>query len=291
MRRHTQRGMTLAEALVSIAITGTLVVASSTMLTTAYRGTQDNINKQFATQKAISMLEELRSLVQSGSGTSAVVLDQFDDGVTNRVLLTTQSAITDPASPASGNTLLGGGRWLYERRVSVQKITGANDLRVVNVKVFINERGGQRLLAEVASVLSTVGQNSPPTQVYDIYLIAIENIPGWWVYMQDVVPFVDSAMADLEARQPGLQFRRHWIRKLSYGRDPYYTPYVNRANDSTAAIDSVYFYPGLMPSGSAVNFYYPPDFFSGRVRVDSDVTGTYSLADQYMPGPDIIDAA
>jgi hypothetical protein len=108
--------------------------------------------------------------------------------------------------------------------------------------------------------------------------------------MQDVVPFVDSAMADLEARQPGLQFRRHWIRKLSYGRDPYYTPYVNETNDSTASIDSVYFYPGLMPSGSAVNFYYPPDFFSGRVRVDSTVTNgydattnplPYSLADQY----------
>ena len=281
MSRHAQRGMTLAEALVSIAITGMFVVVSTSMLTTAHRGTQDNINKQFATQKAISMLEELRSLVQSGSGTNAVVLDQFDDGVTNRMLLTTQSTITDPASPASGNTQTGRGRWLYERRVSVQKIAGANDLRVVNVKVFINERGGQRLLAEVASVLSTVGQNSPPTQVYDIYLIAIENIPGWWVYMQDVVPFVESAMADLEARQPGLQFRRHWIRKLSYGRDPYYTPYVNRTNDSTAAIDQVYFYPGLMPSGSAVNFYYPPDFFSGRVRVDSDVTGTYSLADQY----------
>jgi len=278
---HAQRGMTLAEALVSIAITGTMIVFSSTMLTTAYRGTQDNINKQFATQKAISMLEELRSLIQTGTGANAVVLDQFDDGVTNRTLLTTQTSITDPASPASGNTRIGNNVWRFERRVTVQKIPGQNDLRVVNVKVFVNERGGQRLLAEVASVLSTVGQNSPPTQVYDIYLIAIENIPGWWVYMQDVVPFVDSAMADLEARQPGLQFRRHWIRKLSYGRDPYYTPYVNRANDSTAAIDSVYFYPGLMPTGSAVANYYPPDFFSGRVRVDSDVTGTYSLADQY----------
>ncbi len=282
--------MSLAEAMVAIALTGMLIVASSNMLTTAYRGTQDNINKQFATQKAISMLEELRSLVQSSTGSNAVVLDQFDDGVTNKTVLTTQTSITDPANAASGNTSMGPNQWLYERRISVQKITGSNDLRIVNVKVFVNEKSGQRLLAEVASVLSTIGQNSPPTQVYDIYLIAIENIPGWWVYMQDVVPFVDSAMADLEARQPGLQFRRHWIRKLSYGRDPYYTPYVNRTNDSNAAIDSVYFYPGLMPSGSAVNYYYPPDFFSGRVKVDSTVVNgydattnrlPYSLADQY----------
>jgi type II secretory pathway pseudopilin PulG len=290
--RREQRGMTLAETLVALGIVSGIIIMSSRMLTTAYRGTQDNINKQFATQKAVSMLEELRSLIQSQSATNAVVLDQFDDGVVNQPLLTTQAVITDPGDPASGNSRAGG-RWLFERRVSVQKLPGANDLRLVNVKVFINESSGQRLLAEVASVLSTVGQNSPPTQVYDIYLVAIENIPGWWVHMQNVVPFVESAMQDLESRQPGLQFRRHWIRKLSYGRDPYYTPYVNSAADSNATIDSVYFYPGRMPSGSAVDFYYPPDFFSGRVKVDSAIVNgfdattnpmPYSLADQFNNG-------
>lgn len=290
--RRAERGMTLAETLVALGIVSSLIILSSRMLSTSYRGTQDNINKQFATQKAVSMLEELRSLIQSQSATNAVVLDQFDDGVVNQPLLTTQTAITDPAAPASGNTMVGG-KWLFERRVSVQKLPGANDLRLVNVKVFINDAGGQRLMAEVASVLSTVGQNSPPTQVYDIYLVAIENIPGWWVHMQNVVPFVESAMQDLESRQPGLQFRRHWIRKLSYGRDPYYTPYVNSVADSNATIDNVYFYPGRMPSGSAVDFYYPPDFFSGRVNVDGAVVNgfdattnpmPYSLADQYNNG-------
>jgi hypothetical protein len=108
--------------------------------------------------------------------------------------------------------------------------------------------------------------------------------------MQNIVPFVEGAMSDLEARQPGLQFRRHWIRKLSYGRDPWYTPYVNKELDSTNAINSVYFYPGLMPSGSAVDNYYPPDFFTGQVNVDGGLVNgynattnplPYSLADQY----------
>lgn len=290
--RATQRGMTLVEAVVAIAIVGIIIAFSTNLLTTAYRGTQDNINKQFATQKAVSMLEELRGLIQTTEGANASVLDDYDDGTTNQTILTTQRGITDPAAAVSGNTRMAGG-WQFERRVTVQKVPGANDLRLVNVKVFVNEAGGRRMLAEVASVLSTIGQDMPPTQVYDIYLIAVENVPGWWLYMQNVVPFVENAMEDLETRHPGLQFRKHWIRKLSYGRDPLYTPYVNRTADSTAPINSVYFYPGTMPSGSAVESYYPPDFFNARVNIDGtpqngyDATDNplpYSLADQFNNG-------
>jgi len=286
--RKNERGMSLAEVLVSLAIVGAIVIFSARMVTTAYRGTQDNMNKQFAMQKAVSMLEELRALVQvEGQGNNAALLDSFDDGVTNQPILTTQTNIKTADEPASGNHNIGG-KWLFERRITVQKVAGANDLRLVNVKVFVNDAGGNRLLAEVASVLSTIGQNSPPSQVYDIYLVAIENVPGWWVYMQDIVPFVESAMQDLESRHAGLIFRRHWIRTLSYGRDPYYTPYVNAAVDSTAAIDSVYFYPGVLPTGSAVASYYPPDAFNGRVAIDNTSTNTadpaYSLADQFNNG-------
>lgn len=285
--KKSERGMTLAEVLVSLAIVSMIVVFSGQLLTAAYRRTQDNMNRQFAIQKAMSMLEELKSTVQSESSSS--VLDSYDDGTVNQTILTTQAGITDPAAAASGNTNMGN-HWLYERRITVQKVPGANDLRLVNVKVFGNGAGGARLLAEVASVLTTIGQNTPPTQVYDIYLVAIENVPGWWVYMQNMVPYVESAMQDLESRHAGLQFRRHWIRKLSYGRDPYYTPSVNASVDSAQPINSVYFYPGLLPAGSAVTYYYPPDYFNGRIRVDGTVKNgldaatnpvPYSLADQY----------
>lgn len=279
--------MTLAEVMISMAIVSIIVVFSARLLSAAYRRTQDNQNRQFAVQKAMSMLEELKALVQSES--SSTVLDSFDDGTVNQPTLTTQAGVKDPAAPVSGNTNMGD-HWLFERRITVQKVAGANDLRLVNVKVFVNGPGGARLLAEVASVLTTIGQNAPPTQVYDIYLVAIENVPGWWVYMQDVVPFVDSAMQDLELRHAGLQFRRHWIRKLSYGRDPYYTPYINDSVDSAQPINSVYFYPGRLPAGSAVTYYYPPSYFNGRISVDGTVTNgfdakdnpaPYSLADQY----------
>jgi len=287
-----ERGMTLVEVLVAMAIVSIIVMFSSSMITTSLRGTQDNLNKQFATQKAISMLEELRAVVQTESGATAVVLDDYDDGTTNQSVLTTQKTITDPAHPSSGNRRVGN-EWLFERRITAQRIRGASDVRLVNVKVFVRDAGGLRVLAEVAGVLSTIGQNMPPTQVYDVYLVAIENVPGWWLYMQNIVPFVDGAMSDLQARHPGLEFRKHWIRKLSYGRDPLYAPYVNKDVPSTDAIPSVYFYPGTLPGGSAVETYYPPDSFNGRVAVDGTPTNgfdpvtnplPYALADQYNNG-------
>lgn len=282
--KRNERGMTLVESLVSLAIVAVIIAFSTTMVSTALRGTQDNINKQFATQKAVSMLEELRALIQTESGTTTIVLDDYDDGTTNQTVLTTQRSVTDPAAPASGNTRAGG-QWLFERRISVQRVRGANDLRIVNVKVYVREAAGPRLLAEVAGVLSTIGQTMPPTQVYDVYLIAVENVPGWWLYMDNVVPFVENAMQDLEARHPGLQFRKHWIRELAYGRDMLYRPYVNLAQDSTAAIDKVYFYPGKLPTGSPVTNYYPVDALKGRMWLDGDAVNdespAYSFADQY----------
>lgn len=277
-----QAGMTLVETLVALAIVGVIVISSTRLVATAMRATRDNINRQFATQKAISMLEELRALIQTQSGATTIVLDDYDNGTTNVPVLTTQLNITDPAHPTSGNQMRGTG-WLYSRRITVQKMKGVNDLRLVNVKVFVEEATGPRMLAEVAGVLSTIGQNAPPTQVYDVYLIAIENVPGWWLHMQNIVPFVEGAMQDLESRHPGLQFRKHWIRKLSFGRDPYYTPYVNQTAESTATIPSVYFYPGRMPAGSAVDNYYPPSFFNGQVAIDGTVTNGYDAIENPVP--------
>ena len=74
--------------------------------------------------------------------------------------------------------------------------------------------------------------------------------------MANLVPFVERAIADLESRNPGLEFHTHWIRTLSYGRDAEYLPSINSGNPATDDIDEVYFYPGLMESGSAVNNYY-----------------------------------
>ena len=82
-------------------------------------------------------------------------------------------------------------------------------------------------MAEVSTVIRTIGDAFPTTQVYDVYLLALENVPGWWVYMDAIQPFVEATFTDLESRNPGLEFRTHWITKLGFGRDDEYAPYVN----------------------------------------------------------------
>ena len=62
--RTKQSGMSLAELLLGVAILGTLILATMNVTTAIMRNTKTNMDRQFATQKAISMLEELKALVQ-----------------------------------------------------------------------------------------------------------------------------------------------------------------------------------------------------------------------------------
>src|SRR5690242_18913743 len=98
MKRH-EAGMTLVEALVAMAIVGVIVISSTRLVTAARPRTRDNLTRQFATQKATSLLEELRALIQTQSGTTTVVRAAYDTGVTNVSLLTTQLNVTGPADP------------------------------------------------------------------------------------------------------------------------------------------------------------------------------------------------
>ena len=297
--RSRQAGMSLIEVIAGFAIISVMVLGTVTVMSNAHNLTRMTSSKQFATEKAISMIEELKSLVQTNAGSTIVTLDDYDDGVKNNMVLTTigeknQSPQTPPLPDdvMSGNILMAApDKWQYERLITVRKIKGqGNDVRLVNVKVFENlPRGGQILLAEVSSVIRTLAGDMPPTQVYDVYCLAIENVPGWWVYMSNVVPFVKSAIGDLQARNPGLIFRTHWITALAYGRDELYKPFINDSSDSNADINSVYFYPGKMPT-TCINagncgddYYYPTFFFRARMNVDGVDTNGYDAKDNPQP--------
>lgn len=288
-----QRGNSLIETTWALLLCVILLLAAVTFIANSMRSTHHNKDKAFAVQKSIAILEELKGLVERKSGGNINLLDGYDDGANLNPILTTQTGITDPAAVASGN-LQTDGDWRYLRQVSVQKIPSlqTNDIRMVTVRVYANEvkSNNQTLLSEVAGVIRTIADQYPPTQVYDVYCIATAQVPGWWVYMANLIPFVQNAINDLQARNPGLEFRTHWIRKLAYGRDQEYTPYVNNASDSNADVNWVYWYPGSMPSGSAVNYYYVPTQFKARVSIDGVLTNgydattnpvPYALADQY----------
>ena len=111
-------------------------------------------------------------------------------------------------------------------------------------------------------MIRTAAGNFPPTQVYDVYALAIENVPGWWVYMANLIPFVQNAVQNVQARNPGLELRVHWITELSYGRDMQYRPAdqqrrrfaASRSTTSTSIRARC-----RRPRRSS--YYYPPDNF------------------------------
>lgn len=278
-----QKGMTLIEVLMSLLLVSLIVFATVTFISAAYRSTAHNQEKEFATQKAISILDELKSFVENKQGAGAL-LDDFNESSDSPVLTTQQLAAPD--DPVSSNIVDSGSPsgWLYTKQITVTPI-GDQDNRLVNVKVFSYKYGKKTLISEVAGVLRTIAPNFAPTQVYDVYLIAIDNIPGWWVYMQNIVPFVQATLQDIQSRNPGLEFRTHWIRKLAYGRDWQYAPYFNDATVSTANINKVYFYPGQLPVNDAtydtpgnvrpVSYYYLPSLVQARINIDGVIKNGY----------------
>ncbi len=299
---HRQRGMSFAEVLMSIAIIGVLIYAVATVSSTGIQATKTNTDRQFAIQKALSMLEELKSLVQVNNAGTITVLDNFNDALLFRDRLTTIGLLTDPADEGvSGNLPLDPtkARWVYSRQISVGPLSDPNDpaliisstdVRLVRVRVYKNQFNStgalinRRLLAEVASVVRTLAVSFPTTQVYDVYCVAVENVPGWWVNMGSLVPFVQAAINDLENRHPGLEFRQRWITRLSYGRNTQYRPYINATIDSQQPIPWAYFYPGVMPATynlvapppgwvnpvtPPAQFYYPPANFNGMMQSEA----------------------
>jgi hypothetical protein len=258
--------------------------------------------RAFAVQKGISLLEEVRNYTQLVGDFGEI--DALDDGVVHNPILTLQD-VPSPDHEASGNVSSSESEsgWHYSRRLIVKPFAGLDirDLRIVSALVYREARPGGKavLLADVGTVLRSPGDQAFPTsQNYDVYFMAVQNIPGWWVYMSYIKPLMEVTVEDLQARNPGLVFRAHWITKASYGRNPRYMPYINKQNDSYQDIDWVYFYPGKMPLGSSADEYYVPDQMTARMLIDGVETHgydpdvnplPYSLADEYNHGMRYID--
>lgn len=287
-----EKGMTLVEVLVSLLLVSVIIFAAVAFMSSAYRSTSHNQEKEFAVQKSMSILDEMKALVENSQG--GVILDNYDEsgGPPTNPLLTIltdtdedgQPDLTaaDADYPTSGNTKLGS-RWLYLRQITVAPI-GSDENRLVNVKLFkTDSNGGYTLLSEVAGVLRTIAPAFSPTQVYDVYLLAIDNVPGWWVYMSNIIPFVQSTLQDLSTRNPGLEFRTHWITKLAYGRNYMYKPFFNSNVPSTNDINFVYFYPGALPANNPVSFYYQPSRIAARINIDGATTNDYDATTNPFP--------
>jgi hypothetical protein len=116
-----------------------------------------------------------------------------------------------------------------------------------------------------------------------MYVLALESVPTLWTDMASTWGHIQSAISRIQTRNPGLEFRTHWITRMSYGRDPYYTPHTNYGQGPTDPIGWAYYYPGTMSSKENLQYYVTHSFRS-RIHVDDTLfmnPTSYSLADQF----------
>src|SRR5690606_20033182 len=222
----------LVELLLGIVVFVIAAVVMGNHIATNYQTTATQRDKVFAFTKAQAILSEIHAFVDRGDVEAAIDLDVIDDGTVWKPSLTVAESggtVLPPDHPLSGNYQRES-RWVWARKISVRPFSGLNNrnVRYVTVRIGkLDSNGRVHELASLSSVVNSVGSAFPATQVFDVYLLATENIPGWWVYMEAIVPFVESAITDLENRNPGLSVRSHWITKSGYGRNRAYRPTIN----------------------------------------------------------------
>jgi len=300
--RQFRRGFSLVEVTIATCLMAVVLITAVGFVTRAKDSTKFSDERAFAVQKGISLLEEVRNYTQLVGDFGEI--DALDDGVIYNTVLTIQEDVA-PDHVSSGNhtSATSDSGWHYSRRLVVKPFAGLDirDLRIVSALVYREAiNGGEPvLLADVGTVLRSPGDQAfPTTQVFDVYFLGIENIPGWWVYMSYIKPLMEVTVEDLQARNPGLEFRAHWVTKSSFGRNPRYMPFINEEVDSYQDIDWVYFYPGKMPTGSAADEYYVPSQMTARMMLDGKENRgydedtnplPYSLADEYNHGMRYID--
>lgn len=290
-RKRFQKGFSMIEALIASTVLSGVIASAVTLQTVTLQRTRSTNDKAFATQKAMQMFEELRAYVQANRETDISKLQNFSDGSAFNFVLTTEKReistaagtvaqdLTNPADPLSGNTLIPGtgNKWKYVRQVQVKPVANDTNARHVTVSVYyanlqtnnLPKGDVERPLAVISGVLKTNISQDPPTQMYDLFVLTMENAPSWWVDLADLRPSFERTLIDLEQRNPGLIFRRHFVSRFGYGRDPFYMPYINdAANADAQALPWVYLYPGRTDDNKSLGQNYVKTSINGRRRSD-----------------------
>jgi prepilin-type N-terminal cleavage/methylation domain-containing protein len=277
-------GFTLVEVVMAMVVFS--LIALSVAQAIFFFSTQGSRSreKSLATQKAMQMLEELRGVVDQSASVS--ILDNYNDGINNNYVLTTNQGVTNPADPASGN----GNRQLY-RRVTVLLLP--NDISAREVYVRVYDAASNAPISQVMSVLRTLPNKYYPTQSFDVYFIVPDNVPGWWVLSSTLRPILAEVVLGMQALNPGLAINEHWISQSGFGRDPYYTPWINTQNGYGSAETSgasgkglpyVYLYPGWTYWFGCYQFEYNNYAYSGGPNVCAGLTPT----NQYYYNPTLM---
>ncbi|MCA8941443.1 MAG: hypothetical protein KDB80_02690, partial [Planctomycetes bacterium] len=277
-------GWSFVELIAAVAIVGVALLVMLQQMSISYRETGISHDSVFAYQKAIAMMAEIQSGVESGALGDSNLLEALDDHDVDNPVLTTlldSGSPVDPGHTMSGN-LERDGDWIWWRSIEVRAVPSSELMRYVRIRVRAQLRSGIRVTAaSIGSVIHLPVQATPPKQVYDVYALALATAPSTAMTIEDARTAMNSAISRIESANRGLEYRVHWITEFGYGRDQRYCPLTNVKFAADAAAPFAYWYPNKTASGDRL---FTPDFFSGHYRDDfgNQVNG-YHATDNPLP--------
>ncbi len=284
-RTETERGPSHGFSLLEVLIASVVLVLAA-MAAVLYIGRsaqhsdwiQDRV---FAEQKALAILAEMRGYVLNQDGNVASDLTKFDDGSGFNPVLTIladpddPTELVDPDHPVSGN-FREQGIWRWTRQVTVEAFGEEEetlDKRLCTIRIYRRvpmEQAPGTKMAEISGLIQTASIPDATTQVYDLYVLALENHPGWGIAADARRSMLEGALIALRLQHPGMEYRVHWITKAGFGRNEAYAPYTNDDRLSTDTTKWTYAYPGKLPDTGGVlgARYYDARQMGGRLNLD-----------------------
>ncbi len=295
-KKARSSGLSLLELLVALALVSIIIGIAIGLSSSLMNVTKENRDLAFASRKVLQIINELNSYVESGREQQAGALDKFNEASPSPVLTIYN---VPPDHPLSGNIRgKGPGGWYYYKQIVVQPLDRPHDphARLITIHFYRAKYGNTpKKILSASAVIRSLAESTPPKQVYDVYLLAISNSPGWWVRTSELRNVVDGAIKEIMTRNPNLDINAHWITVMGYGRDPYYKPFIAEDFETNPSglpgeATMVYYYLGtsfVYTNASGKISYYTTPFFKGKLNAVIDGTleilnpNSFSIADQY----------
>jgi hypothetical protein len=277
-----QHGWSTIELLFAVAIISVTLLVVLQQVSLGFRATSTTEQRTFANERAAALLEEIHNAICSGEIENVNDLYALADAVENPVLTTRLDDENLPVEPdhcMSRNTLRQA-HWVWARKIEVVPNPQAGLYHVkAHVLRWLGSDWGWE--ATHSQLMSVAPRPDSPTQTFDVFVLALANVPSMWGDLALIRTQLEAKVAELE-QAARVRYRLHWITRLGYGRDACYAPYLNTVATATSAAPFAYWLPGLLDAAAGQVWLYRGETLGGLYLRDGTLVNGYA-ADSPLP--------
>ncbi len=281
--RAASRGTTFVELMGAITIISLATLVMLQQLTISYREGTIQHERLWGYDKCTQILAEIQSAVERGTIPDAEALHALADTAYNPVLTTVPDQLGQPLPPdhaMSGNWQRLS-RWVWARQIEVTSPPGQDRIRYIALRLAkYADNGVPIVISSMTTVVTLPRRTYPSTTVYDVYALALAEVPSPLGPLPEVRSSLQSTLRAASSAASGVDFRIHWITRLGYGRELLYAPLFNTDQIASEVDPKLYWYPELVTSSARL---FVSDYFTGRHRNATGMVNDYDSSTRPYP--------